>query len=350
MAVNVINCVKMAGHQTIVLTNERIDQAKIQKLFGTNVSADTEMIFPLELFQATDLHNIYTDFIRTKHLRSKCDVVIDTYSNALLPSVDLTYIHFPFFGHVQAQRANADITKRIKDTYYLPYRYYEKREAQNRKRVVFGNSMYTMNAIRKFAGATPTLLYPPITKSFFNHSNAQERTNTVVSVARISPEKRFTLIPQIAELTDRRIHFLIVGIKESAKELSRILELIKTNKVSDRVKIMTDVPREELQNILRTSKVFLHPAVGEHFGVSIVEAMASGCITITHNSGGPTEFVPAQYRFDELEEAARKIEGAVLEWTLESSHKFVQIAQAFSEQQFSKKFLEVFDSHIHSAR
>ncbi len=45
---------------------------------------------------------------------------------------------------------------------------------------------------------------------------------------------------------------------------------------------------------------------GEHFGISIVEAMALGCLPIVHDSGGMREFVPAQYRYTSIEQAAEK--------------------------------------------
>jgi tetrahydromethanopterin S-methyltransferase subunit B len=61
------------------------------------------------------------------------------------------------------------------------------------------------------------------------------REDLVVSVVPISPEKRLTMIPRIAKLTNERIHFLIVGMKESSQELDKIYEQIDANKVSNRV-------------------------------------------------------------------------------------------------------------------
>ncbi len=43
---------------------------------------------------------------------------------------------------------------------------------------------------------------------------------------------------------------------------------------------------------MRKSKVYFHPMVGEHFGISIVEAMAAGLVPVVSDVGGPTEFVP----------------------------------------------------------
>jgi glycosyltransferase involved in cell wall biosynthesis len=345
VAVNVINCLKKARYDTLVLTNKRIDQERMQTLFGKKVCADAQMLFPLEFFHVTDLHNIYSDFIRTVCLREKCDILIDTYSNALLPGVHLTYVHFPFLGRLVGFDRETNAIRKLLNTYYFPYLLYERKNALNRNRTIFANSKYTMNAIRKITGAPSTILYPPIPRSFFISDCCFDRENIVVSVDRISPDKKLTMVPQIARLTNKKIRFLIIGLSESSSELNRILNLITLNGLSDRVKVMTDVPREKVQSILRTSKVFLHTAPYEHFGVSIAEGMASGCIPVVHNSGGPREFVPERFRFNEVTEAARKIEKAVLGSSSEDANECMRIAQRFSEESFSTNFLRILDCY-----
>lgn len=348
VAVNMINSLRKEGHRTVVLNNEKIDQEKIESIFGHRLGVDNEIVLPFEIFGSGDLHNVYTDALRNLFLKTKCDVLIDTQSNAILPGVNITYIHFPLFG-----RLSSSYKSKIPAAYFLPYRVYERSEARNAKRLILSNSRYTSNAIRKFTGVNPILLYPPISKTFYvNPNDIDTRENVVVSVSRISPEKRLTLIPYIARLTNKKIRFNIVGIKQSigmkqsTQVLNQIQTLIERNKVTDRVELMTDVPRQKLQSILRKSKVFLHLTYGEHFGVSIVEAMASGCIPIVHNSGGPREFVPESLRFNESEEAARKIERAVLEWTPQESKRITNLARSFDEDNFSTRFLEIFDSYI----
>lgn len=342
VAVNIINSLKKEDHRTVVLTNQKIDQNRVESVFGHRVNVDNEIVLPFEFFTSTDLHNVYTDGLRTLFLKAKCDVLIDTQSNATLPGANITYIHFPILG-----RLKGIYKSRLRAAYFFPYLIYERREARNTKRLILSNSKYTSDAIKKITGINPSLLYPPISKTFYvNPSDINVRENIVVSVSRIAPEKRLTLIPYIARLTNRKIRFRIIGLKESAQELNQILTLIERNKVSDRVEVMTDVSRGDLQSILRKSKVFLHLTHGEHFGVSIVEAMASGCIPVVHNSGGPREFVPDSLRFNEPEEAARKIEKAVFEWTPQESKRISTLAQQFDEENFSKRFLGIFNSYV----
>jgi glycosyltransferase involved in cell wall biosynthesis len=345
VAVSIINSLKKANYETILLTNSQVDQTNFLKLFGRTVNVDSQIVFPFEI-APSHVVPIYTDAIRTLMIKSKCDILIDTSSCARLPGVDISYIHFPFLGHIPQPKIAVDYARKLKNTYYLPYSAYEKRREKSQCPILIANSKYTKNKIKEFTGSESILLYPPILKTFFIDDYLPERNNTVVSVGRIAPEKRFHLIPQIAKLTNKNINFLIIGIAQSQTELSRIRELSRKNNVTDRVRVLTDVPGDRLREILRTSKVFLHTTFAEHFGVSIVEAMASGCITITHNSGGAKEFVPSKFRYDTIEEAAELIDKAMIDWNSSVASEFALRAKQFSEETFSEKITSIVKSLV----
>ena len=46
---------------------------------------------------------------------------------------------------------------------------------------------------------------------------------------------------------------------------------------------------------------------GEHFGIAPVEGLASGCVTIVHNSGGMKEFIPDEFRWETYDDLKQKI-------------------------------------------
>ena len=68
-------------------------------------------------------------------------------------------------------------------------------------------------------------------------------------------------------------------------------------------------PLRMVKEILAKAKVYVHCAQNEHFGISIVEAMAAGCVPVVHNSGGPREIVSedAGCKWDSLREAVGQI-------------------------------------------
>ena len=55
---------------------------------------------------------------------------------------------------------------------------------------------------------------------------------------------------------------------------------------------------------MQLARVYFHPRIDEHFGISTVEAMASGLVPVVSNFGGQTEFVPSKYQFHTLGHAA----------------------------------------------
>lgn len=343
VAINIIDTLKQHGHKVMILSDESVDQTKIMNVFRKNVTVDAQIVFPFAFFPPTDLYNIYTDALRSLVLKSKCDVIIDPYSNALLPGADVAYIHFPLLKRLPSNlRASY---------YFLPYHTFARRVKKLNQKVIFANSKFTAEAIEESFGVCAHVLYPPVSSFISNHSELdfdKPRNDVAVTVARISKGKNLKIIPYIAKLTDKNISFLIIGLleRESKKLLDSIRKSIKKLEVSDRVKILTNVKRDQLRTILLNSKLYLHPAINEHFGVSIAEAMASGCIPIVHDSGGPREFVPEHLRYKSIEEAAIKIEKAMSEWSPKHARKMSYITDKFSESNFSKTFMDILNTKL----
>jgi glycosyltransferase involved in cell wall biosynthesis len=348
VAVNIINTLQKMGHETVVLTNTKINQTRMQSLLGQRVYANTEIVFPFELFPTTYLQNVYADILRIFLLRAKCDLVIDTQSNAILPRVSVTYLQGPPKRHELARKAMEGFPSNLKSSYYYPYYLYEKTQVKA-QRLVFSNSKFTSDILKSGVGVTSEVLYPPISKDFFAEDfDPSAKENLVVSLSRISPEKQLSRIPKIAKLTRDGFRFLIIGVKESPEAMSDLVKSIDENGVSKKIEIVTNVPREKLITILAKAKVLLHTAQFEAFGVAIVEAMASGCIPIVHDSGGPREFVPESHRFNECREAARKIEKAFSKWTPTESKRMINLARLFSEGSFSENFMRKFNSYVNT--
>ena len=94
----------------------------------------------------------------------------------------------------------------------------------------------------------------------------------------------------------------------------------------------------------------------EHFGISVVEMMASGLVTVAHNSGGPrldivtpasdgqvtgflattpTEYADAMARAFELADEDRAS-------LVQAAH--TSVSSRFTDAAFSARFLELFDA------
>jgi glycosyltransferase involved in cell wall biosynthesis len=87
-------------------------------------------------------------------------------------------------------------------------------------------------------------------------------------------------------------------------------QLILDLNLADYVSFLINASLDKLLCAMRQSKIYFHPMIGEHFGMSIAEAMAAGLIPIVPSIGGQTEFVPQQYHYSTLEQAAEIISSA----------------------------------------
>ena len=315
-------------------------------MFQKEVSVDQQLIFPFEFFSPANYHNIYTDAIRSLMLKSKCDVLVDTYSGAVLPGMDVVY--FQNYPLLKAVETGLPYFRNL--LFFYPYRSFLSCHRDDMSNKLFiANSKFIAKAVNAELGITPHVLYPSVSDFILNRDQSyfnDQRENVVLTIARISYGKNLEIIPRIAKLTSKNVSFVIAGLLDSEQALNSLNRLKKELNVSDRVKIMVNVKRSVLRKMLLNSKVYLHSAVDEPFGISIVEAMSSGCIPIVHNSGGPKEFVHKNFRFDHLEEAAKKVEQAISYWSPTQARNFTKNAERFSENNFSKRFIDILDSHF----
>ena len=337
VTLNIINSLRKNGHSVIVLTDKKIDQTKFINTFGEKLQADSEIILPFHLFSRGNPHNIYTDIISCFVLKSKCQIIIDTFSDWVLPGVDVIYMQ-------NAQGSFTDRYKGFKNAvYFLPYRIYERKTKKNLKKIIFSNSKFTFNTLKANLNLDSYLLYPPLSSFYLKNEKSNysfKRPDQVVTLSRFAPEKRLEMIPQIARQLDK-VKFLIVGNLNDRKVYLELSKQIKDLNLEENIVLMANVPKEQLRDILFNSKICLHCANYEAFGISLIEAMACGCLPIAYDAGGPKEIVPEKFRYKTIDEAAEKIEKMLKDWTPRDAWEMRNSTLKFSQEVFSKNLLNV---------
>jgi glycosyltransferase involved in cell wall biosynthesis len=192
------------------------------------------------------------------------------------------------------------------------------------------NSLYTKNAIMTYWGRDAEVIYPPVDIEAFK---PRLKEPFVVSVGRFAPEKNYELIVQVAKQMPH-VHFVIVGRKPSGDSYYDKIATMKP----DNLDLETDVTRDGLSTLLGRAKIYLHSMIGEHFGISVIEAMASGCIPVVHNSGGPKETCEQiGFLYNNVEECVKAI-GEELK-SNENSNDIEKKKKMFSADNFKKHFL-----------
>jgi alpha-1,2-mannosyltransferase len=93
---------------------------------------------------------------------------------------------------------------------------------------------------------------------------------------RIPRGSKFWLIGTVRDEDDQRI-------------VDQLKDLAKSLQIEDTIEFKIKKPRDEIVDIFSKAKVAIHTMRNEHFGIAVVELMASGIITIAHKSAGPLE-------------------------------------------------------------
>jgi glycosyltransferase involved in cell wall biosynthesis len=130
----------------------------------------------------------------------------------------------------------------------------------------------------------------------------------VVTAGRIAPEKRIGLFLEIARRLPS-IEFAIIG--SVAADKASYYDSLKAAAPSNVSFVIA--PLRKVSELLGSAKVYVHCAKNEHFGITIVEAMAAGCVPVVNDSGGPREIVSdaVGFRWNQIDEAVSQVSGLV---------------------------------------
>jgi alpha-1,2-mannosyltransferase len=256
------------------------------------------------------------------------------------------YVHYPYIStdmidSVASERVMPNnpqpavgLKKQLKLAYYqamvLLYRYAAGALVNG---PVACNSTWTRDHIRRVWGpvlgeARIALLFPPVNAERFKQFDLEQRFLAaqsqdgrninnkgeilLISVGQFRPEKDHPLLLRsfsraLKTLSEsaggglssstENIKLKVIGgarneeDKQRAENLKLLVPTLEMLSLGTNVEFCLNVPFTELEDAFRAASVGLHTMRDEHFGIVVVEYMASGCITIANNSAGPAEIV-----------------------------------------------------------
>jgi glycosyltransferase involved in cell wall biosynthesis len=349
VAVAIANSLAQNDHKVILFTNNEVNPKVIKNFFGETLHHSIQTIKQPTYFSSRGLADFYQTIFHSYIAKSKCDTFVDCFTNCIFPWTSISYIHFPYLNQYSFSKRFPYLgSPHHLPVGTIPHVLYEKNLANYEDKLVLANSYYTAGEIRKYSDKTVPVLYPPFSSSISaigKYATKDCQENLVVTVSRFDSNKFLERIPLIASQTNSSVQFAVIGRLYNKATISNLQSIVKKLGLSDRVKFYPNASAEQKIDLLRKAKVYLHTMVGEHFGISVVEAMALGCVPIVHNSGGMVEFVPAQYRYEPIQEAADKITSAVNSWSPDKAEEMKQIAENFSIANFSRRFMAFFNEY-----
>jgi glycosyltransferase involved in cell wall biosynthesis len=188
--------------------------------------------------------------------------------------------------------------------------------------------------IRQYYGRPAEVIYPPVATSRYRFT---ELGKAWLSVSRLYPEKRIDLLFDVfRRLPSERL--ILVGGHAPGDRARRYLERLDPPR---NVTILGPVPEERLLDLYARCRGFITAAVDEDFGLTPVEAMASGKCVLATDEGGYRETIqPGRTGFllppnpDSFVEMIRELDESRL---LSMRDDCIRRSQAFDESVFLKK-------------
>ncbi len=298
VALNTLITLREAGYNVILATSKPSNLEEAAKYYDER-TPDIEV---LKINVPKFLHHPYTIAFIAEKLINKMNldnvllVVFDDIPKILKNYNVLCYVNYSHCCRIRRpEYADPRYREKIKyrvlwymhSLMFPRFFIYTKEDIGNRH-VVLANSTLTYTHLKEDLGVDRIeKLYPPVDSQriVYEYSN-KHKENLIVSVGRIERNKRFEDILQALAIIKRdhpgisEVKCMIMGFEYDTEYLSKLKKTIVSLGLNNTVKIYLNVPRHQILENLAKAKIYVHSAPYEHFGISVVEAMAAGAIPI----------------------------------------------------------------------
>jgi len=206
------------------------------------------------------------------------------------------------------------------------------RMAAERVDLFVANSKFTAERIKKYYNKPSELIYPPVDVDKFT---VKEKTRGYfLVVSRLSPYKRIDLV--VEAFNKLGWPLIVVGEGKEKKKLEKSAE--------KNIRFLGYVGSKRLAKLYAACRAFIFPGLDD-FGITMVEAMASGRPVIAFRGGGALEIVEEgktgeffnSHQPEIFIDTLRRFKVQEKEYSPEYIRKS---AKKFSKQKFHERFRE----------
>jgi glycosyltransferase involved in cell wall biosynthesis len=219
-----------------------------------------------------------------------------------------------------------------------PLRKWDYKAAQ-RPDYIIANSSHIQAEIRKYYGRDSTVIHPPVYFERFQKPENQNlpRKGFVIS-GRQTPYKRFDLA--IETCTKLNLPLKVIG---TGPDNARLRSLAGPS-----VEFLGRAPDTELEKVFASSEALIFPGLDD-FGITPVEAIASGTPVIAYKAGGALDYVKPGVTGEFFSEPTAESLCALLQTfdgTSFNSQDIRAIAKDFTPQTFEAKMRSYLKEHL----
>jgi glycosyltransferase involved in cell wall biosynthesis len=298
-----------------------------------------------------------------KLVRSDVDIVVNTKASEVPLEADVCVVHYPLgfalhFWERVPLGAGVDpkyVNSLFWKLYIQPFRelFYElSNRSLRRCRVIVANSRWTAKLLEELSGLSSVVIYPPIDLEYLKPPVRVSKENVVVTISRFEPSKNIEAVLHVAKGV-QHAKFVVIGRVSDRASYTyyKSLEKLKERLGLSNLYLLPNLGEDAKRFILSRAKVYFHPTIGEHFGISVLEALALGATPVVSVfSGSCTDIVESVgygYCYNSYAEALEIIKDLVSRRELEvpDAERLSGMLSTFSFEEFSRRFTEVIKSH-----
>lgn len=339
----------MGGAEKVVINFKQIyEEAPIYTISYNEKNLDKELrnidvrtSFIQKLPKGNKKHQMYLPFMPTAWEQfdfNDYDVVLSSSSSCakgIITSPDtvhICYCHSPMryaweFYNEYMERENLGKLKKLLIKYIMNYIRIWDRVSADRVDYYIANSKNVAKRIYKHYGIEADVIHPPVKGSYFNISDIDEDYFLIVS--RLVPYKRVDLAVEV--FNELGLPLVVIG---GGSQLEYLKSIAKPN-----VKIMGRQSDEVIKEHYAKCRAFIFPGE-EDFGITPLEAQASGRPVIAYGKGGALETVVEDKTglfFDEQTKESLKSAILKFEDMTWNKNEIREHALTFDEEIFKKK-------------
>ena len=166
------------------------------------------------------------------------------------------------------------------------------------------NSKFTKEFIDKEFGVNSKVLYPPVDVKSFKVKKKQNMILYVGRFSKLTQNKGQDILKKAFKKLNKEGYVQWRLVLAGGVEVGARKYLLKLKKIAKGypIKFVESPSFKELRDLYARAKIFWsasgfgadfekEPLLVEHFGMTVVEAMASGCVVVAYNAGGHKETV-----------------------------------------------------------
>ena len=277
-----------------------------------------------------------------RSLQNTVDLMIYSYPRSIYLSAirrDIPYLYYlggiPHHFYLTAQEHKRYLGKTSLMQYADKMIWKEFTKGLDNQRVIANSEMIAAIYQNITGSLVKDMIYPPIDVDQYRFRSSEDY---YLSVTRFEAYKRIDW--QIEAFRGTNEKLVIIGTGPLYGVYS---EYIKNHRINN-ITLLNALPQDELVDYYSRCKAFIFTPYKEHFGMTPLEAMASGKPVISVREGGPLEYVVEGvngFYFDTVSELQRKI-CTLSDEKLESmKHECMKTAEKFDTSVFIKKFGEL---------